>query len=244
MKTTHSTSAVLRFLLDALRAVSFLSTAVVGAVSMMLVISMLLGTRFYIVQSDSMKPMMEAGDLAAVDTTRCLPEVGDVIAYHIEGSDPAGEENSMADVREYGNAGAAGSRMAEVVVTHRVISVSTGKQNVYQTRGDANRTPDSLPVRQEQIAGTVIGVIPLAGFVFDRLQRGGVAALILVIIGINLLSICVDRLAVPGMRINEKGGPSEYGIRNEKRKQKNTLNCAVLPARGGTDSGRRHGISV
>ena len=233
MKTTHSTSAVLRFLRDALRAVSLLSAAVVGAVSMMLVISMLLGTRFYIVQSDSMKPMMEAGDLAAVDTTRCLPEVGDVIAYHIEGSDPAGEENSMADVRKYGNAGAAGN-----------ISVSAGKQNIYQTRGDANRTPDSLPVRQEQIAGTVIGVVPLAGFVFDRLQRGGVAALILVIIGINLLSICVDRLAVPGMRINEKGGPSEYGIRNEKRKQKNTLNCAVLHARGGTDSGRRHGISV
>lgn len=47
--------------------------------------------------------------------------------------------------------------------THRIMEI---KQNGVYTKGDANNTPDSKPVRFEQIVGRVILVIPSMGKVF------------------------------------------------------------------------------
>lgn len=93
----------------------------------------------YVVQTDSMSPAIDAGDvivLTAVDTEAI--DRGTVVTF----------------------TASSGSR-----VTHRVVGVEETASGVrYQTQGDANPSPDPDLVAPSQVIGAVWFSIPLLGY--------------------------------------------------------------------------------
>lgn len=89
------------------------------------------------IATGSMQPSLMVGDLAVVDTTRKVPEEGDVISYESQG----------------------------VSVVHRVIEVrEEDGETVWITKGDNNADADPDPVYADQIEGIVSWSIPKAGW--------------------------------------------------------------------------------
>lgn len=110
------------------------------------------GATPYTILTGSMTPTYPPGTLV-VDkpTDPAAIGVGTVVTYQIESGKPA-------------------------VVTHRVIAVNTtvNGELTYTTQGDANPTPDSKPVRPEQIRGQLWYAVPhlgRAGVLFSGHQR-------------------------------------------------------------------------
>ena len=58
--------------------------------------------------------------------------------------------------------------MGDTLVTHRVLRIHDG---IYVTKGDNNPSEDQSPVFGEQIRGTVILTVPMAGSVILMLRR-------------------------------------------------------------------------
>ena len=59
-------------------------------------------------------------------------------------------------------------RIGDTDVTHRVVRKE--KEN-YITKGDANDKEDMIPVKRSQITGTVIGTIPVLGYLAVFLRQ-------------------------------------------------------------------------
>lgn len=113
----------------------------------------------YIVQSDSMSPTIDAGDVVFVYATP--PEQiteGDVITFERAG---AGESNR---------------------VTHRVVEVvERDGERQFRTKGDANEDLDPQLVPASQVIGVVGFHVPLIGYVTSFAQtRLGILALVVV----------------------------------------------------------------
>lgn len=113
------------------------------------------GGTFFSVQTGSMSPSIQRGDLVAVTN---VPDsqlaVGDVITY----INPAN---------------------ADQTITHRLIEVpSETNQYRFITRGDANPAPDA-PVAPSGVVGRSAFTVPYAGYAFDVVRRPlGLIALI------------------------------------------------------------------
>jgi len=111
--------------------------AAAGLGAGILIVSFLLGNRFYIVRSGSMEPAIHTGDLAVVssryDYDRLVP--GDIIAY-------------MASN---------GAR-----VTHRILTVS---DKGIETCGDANSISDGIAVNRNNYLGKEWLAIPKLGYI-------------------------------------------------------------------------------
>jgi len=110
-----------------------------------------LGIRPFAIQSDSMSPFFNKGDLVVdykVDDFSTLQE-GDVITFWtvIEGQ--------------------------RVLNTHRITKI-TDYENylLFDTKGDANTIGDSTGVHQNDVVGKYIFHIPFMGTVLDFLQTG------------------------------------------------------------------------
>jgi len=120
----------------------------------------------YVVLSPSMEPSIGAGD--AVIVSEVDPEsvaVGDVITFR---------------------------RSADVLVTHRVVSVSTvGGDPVFETKGDNNEDADPQPVQADQLVGKVIVAIPLIGYVIDF---AGTSLGFLLLVGVPLGLLVVSEV--------------------------------------------------
>lgn len=105
-------------------------------------------TKFLIVLSGSMDPVMRVGDVVVI--THVEPEdvsVGDIIAH----KDPSGREN--------------------VIITHRVYRVEEviedgGNTLGFKTKGDANEDIDQYVVSQGDIVGKAVFLIPFLGYLF------------------------------------------------------------------------------
>jgi len=104
------------------------------------------GLRFFIVQSNSMRPALNSGDMIIVKA--CKPEdvrVGDIITYEV-------------DHRAF--------------VTHRVTEIlgalDGGLGLRFVTKGDANNVRDMDPVEPAQLVGKMSGRLPGLG---ARLER-------------------------------------------------------------------------
>ncbi len=92
------------------------------------------------VLSGSMDPMMRVGDIVVVP--KINPEdvqPGDIIAF----KDPSGRKN--------------------VIITHRVINET---EDGFKTKGDASEDPDQFVVKQEDVVGKPVFLIPFAGYLF------------------------------------------------------------------------------
>lgn len=95
------------------------------------------------VLTSSMEPTYPPGTLVIVRPTAVEDiRIGDALTYQIESGKPE-------------------------VVTHRVISISSSTETgtTFITQGDNNDAPDSLPVIEDQIRGTVWYSVPWIGYV-------------------------------------------------------------------------------
>ncbi|MCL4367353.1 signal peptidase I, partial [Patescibacteria group bacterium] len=91
--------------------------------------------QFFVVQSGSMEPAIKTGSLVVVKPSEnYLPD--DVITFK-DGNN---------------------------TVTHRLMKVDYNDGIVYQTKGDANNTPDLQQIRADKVIGKVIFNIPFLGY--------------------------------------------------------------------------------
>jgi len=120
--------------------------AVLLPLTMLLVSAWLLGWQLLSVQSGSMAPTYPVGSLLIV---------GQI--------DAADVEPGMAIT--FMDPGVSGR-----LVTHRVIDVVHGQTIQVVTQGDANRTPDPLPVPARLVRGRVLWSTTLLGSAMDWLQ--------------------------------------------------------------------------
>lgn len=115
---------------------------------LLLVVAYILRVKLLVVTSNSMKPTFEFGDV--------------LLAFSQEHYHPNDNISFIAE---------------NTVVTHRVLSVSSHFKDIdsvvvteYQTKGDANSSPDLGLISQEKILGKVKAVIPKIGYFVLFLQ--------------------------------------------------------------------------
>jgi signal peptidase len=129
------------------------------AIFAVMLISLITGTKSYIVKSGSMEPKIKTGSIAFVneDYDYNKVEVGDIIAY-----------NASDDV----------------LVTHRVINKQDG---LLETKGDNNDITDGFAVSQENFAGLTVVTIPYLGYLFAWVQTKKGLILTLTIVSATVL---------------------------------------------------------
>ena len=101
------------------------------------------------VLSGSMDPMMRVGDMILV--AKVNPEAvepGDIIAF----KDPAGRKN--------------------IIITHRVIAYDEDGGG-FKTKGDACEDPDQFIVKQEDVVGKPVFLVPFVGYLFGPKEVNG-----------------------------------------------------------------------
>ena len=126
-----------------------IAVAVIVALAMLLVGVRLFGLQVYTVLSGSMEPNYKTGSLIYVKDVDPLElSVDDVITFKLS-------ENTTA--------------------THRIIDIVSSEENnneiSFQTKGDANDTPDGSLVDSEDVIGVPIFTIPYLGYVASFIQR-------------------------------------------------------------------------
>ncbi|WP_312471360.1 signal peptidase I SipW [Neobacillus sp.] len=84
----------------------------------------------------------------------------------------------------------------KILVTHRIIGVTTNDKNVlYETKGDNNKTADLVPVPSEDVLAKYSGyTIPYVGYIIDFAQSKNGSALLLIGPGIILLGYAIFTL--------------------------------------------------
>jgi signal peptidase I len=115
-----------------------------------------LGHQVLIVRSGSMEPAIMTGSVVIVQPVPpSALRVGDVITF--EPPDGSGR-----------------------VMTHRIVGVlEEGQSPAFQTRGDANSTFDSLPVRYASTGWKVVGSVPYAGYFYNLLGHPAARAILI-----------------------------------------------------------------
>lgn len=113
--------------------------------------------KFYSVVSGSMEPEIKLGSLVAIKPSEKYSS-GDIITFN-----PQGAKKSET-------------------VTHRITSVNEDSGITYfETKGDANKTPDTEPVEKSRVIGKYLFSVPLLGYpVAYARTRDGLIILIII----------------------------------------------------------------
>ena len=123
--------------------VSTVLVVIVVLFAILLVGVRLFGIQVFSVISGSMEPEYPVGSLIYVkEVDASEVEVNDVITYVLPNDMPS---------------------------THRVISIDRQNQH-FQTKGDANETPDGAPVHFKNLIGKPVFTIPVLGYVAHFIQ--------------------------------------------------------------------------
>ncbi|OGY26448.1 MAG: signal peptidase I [Candidatus Woykebacteria bacterium RBG_16_44_10] len=160
----------MKFALNAFYALFIVAVVAFGAAVALSVFAGPGNFRAFVVGSGSMDPALKTGSVALVapkgwakefisPEPRPMFEKGDIITYL------SGKES----------------------ITHRVVAVEkTDAQFAYETKGDANKTPDQGKVAEKQILGKVILTVPYVGLAvnFAKTQLGYI---FLVVVPITLI---------------------------------------------------------
>lgn len=112
------------------------------ALTVGVVVPRLGGATPYSVLTDSMRPDLPPGTLVVMRPTPAEElAVGDVITYQLDSGEQA-------------------------VATHRIVAIGIGDdgERIFQTRGDANDTPDAAWVRPVQVKGELWYAVPFLGY--------------------------------------------------------------------------------
>ena len=151
--------------------VAFIAAVIIFGAAVALSVFGKAGTyQLFVVESGSMQPAIKTGSVLLVQPTNQVKKIaspvlmpvfekGDIVTY-LAGKNP---------------------------VTHRVVDVEgTAGQFTYQTKGDANKTPDQGKVAEKQILGKVILTVPYVGLAvnFAKTQLGYI---FLVVVPITLI---------------------------------------------------------
>jgi signal peptidase len=80
------------------------------------------------------------------------------------------------------------------LVTHRIVGVNPNNKNYFQTKGDANKTPDMGLISSDQIVGKVLLTLPFLGYAISFVQSG--IGLIIFIAIPSFLIICAEILNI------------------------------------------------
>ena len=126
-----------------------------------------LGLEFFSIQTDSMAPFLDAGDLAIgrVIKDKSTLRTGDIITYWtvINGE--------------------------RVLNTHRIEAIYDGGGFlIFGTKGDNNPSADPLTVHESEVVGKYVGKVPAVGKVLDYLQTS-TGFLIVIVIPVFLFFI-------------------------------------------------------
>lgn len=116
----------------------------------------ILGYKAYIVNTNSMEPTIEVGDIVIIKKVKAEKlNQGDVITFTQEGE----------------------------VITHRITKIETEEKSTqYVTKGDNNNTEDTLKIKYEDIIGKEILTIPQLGKVMQLLDSKIILLIIILII--------------------------------------------------------------
>ena len=155
-----------------------LGLTVLCALAVAIVLALSIGPRFFayetfIVRSGSMEPAINTGALVVVQPVDPRQiAVGDVITYRR----PEDPDNT---------------------ITHRVVEVRAASSGtsapVFRTRGDANNSIDPWEVQLQGVAWRVTFNVPGAGFLFAFTQQPLGRALFLVVPGLGLGVLWLQR---------------------------------------------------
>lgn len=134
----------------------------VGTTAVMAVPGLVGADHSYVVESSSMSPAIEAGDVVVVrDVAPAAITTGDVISF-----EPPDDHQLDGHER----------------VTHRVVGAETvdGVRH-FETKGDANEEADRTPVPATRVEGRVAFAIPYVGYlaVFAQTRTGLLALVVL-----------------------------------------------------------------
>lgn len=99
------------------------------------------GIKIKIVKSGSMEPAIKTGGIV-IDKPEGAYQVGDVITFGMD-------------------------TKSQVPTTHRIVSVSSGPNPIYTTKGDANDAVDQTNTHLSDIHGKVIFTVPYIGYILD-----------------------------------------------------------------------------
>lgn len=152
---------------------ALLPAAVLGIVvlvplAVLMITVLLLGWQLQVIETGSMAPRIAAGSVAVVEQIDAADvRAGMVIVFE----DPA----------RHGR-----------LVAHRAVKRLPGEGPVWQTRGDANASPDPYPVHAQEITGRVRWTIPRLGSVASALDTPITPALL---IGLPLLLLAASEIA-------------------------------------------------
>lgn len=144
--------------------------AVLVIFAALLTVPKMAGMDTYVVLSGSMEPAYKTGSLIytkkIVDTAEL--KIDDVITFRLNDS---------------------------TVATHRIVDVSTADgAYVFQTKGDANASPDPNPVPEENVVGKVIFSVPYLGYAADFVQHPpGIYIAVMLGVVLLLLTYISDR---------------------------------------------------
>lgn len=124
-------------------------------------------TKFLIVLSGSMSPLMHVGDLVVVTSVNPGDiNVGDVIAH----THPRVKDDN-------------------VIITHRVVEVIEEGDLSFRTKGDANEDADPYTVDASELEGKAVFLIPFLGYFFHYARGTKIFLLLLVMVPAMLIII-------------------------------------------------------
>jgi signal peptidase len=120
------------------------------------------GYRFFMVESGSMEPSIKTASIILIKGANDY-KVGDVVTFNANPGQPL--------------------KLSSAIVTHRIFEIKDDPQKgrLIITKGDANKTPDSEPIKKEQIIGKVVFDLPYLGYPvrFAKTQTGFIALIII-----------------------------------------------------------------
>ncbi|MBM2825616.1 MAG: hypothetical protein HW402_1280 [Dehalococcoidales bacterium] len=128
------------------------------------------GWRIDGLRSGSMAPQLKTGDLVA--THLLEPQavaVGDIITFHLDGRD-------------------------DRLVSHRVIGIQGNSPLSFQTKGDANDTPDPFITPARDLVGRVSFHFPLLGYAIIPLKTVSGLLVALVVPGLIIIWVCLSSI--------------------------------------------------
>lgn len=141
MSTSAGRAHAVRQFIATVVGVVMLGTVIVAGAAL-LAVPKATGSRPLTVLTGSMQPVLDPGDVVVVRPADAESlQIGDVITFQAKSGNPE-------------------------LTTHRITSVLiTNEGRQYVTRGDANGADDPVPVKPEQVRGTVWYSVPYVGYV-------------------------------------------------------------------------------
>lgn len=180
------------------------------------------GIRPFVVLSGSMEPAVPTGSVAFVRMGDRDGSVGEIITYRL------GEGENAP------------------LITHRIVGIEDG---CFITRGDANETADQVPVRPDQVEGTFLFHIPMAGYAlagWGPQAAWTAAAWLMFLNGTAMFMEAAGSGKEHSIKRGRRAGrtlQTSCGNRNEEKRNEDADDRGSLPSDGSGGAGRNHGLS-